>query len=269
MTILPLNPKPICEIDPLTHQPIWNIFRDLSSAFGWEMYGYNDETDIYTFKISDGLRLEARGFEYARQHSSSSVADATIYAIANGAEFLIYSSPANQFFPTSRYYMISITSYGEMILQLGSSGRDKAYSDLKGGGICVVLALLRVLNVRNRYTDEQEHYGIYVPRYAGSMDTEGRYIAMNPSPKYLITEDTASNTSNGSLQMMDSASSPKTTVLIPIFSACSECVTAIARIPLIGDANAYVMTDSTLVKINNDYYNIRGRLYLYAGSDEE
>jgi hypothetical protein len=120
--------------------------------------------------------------------------------------------------------------------------------------------------VKNKYIDNLPHFGVYIPASNGGKNSNSSYTFMNPTPRFLLTDDVLTDDGNGSFRMMYDSADAKITMLAPMCSVSTECISAYTRIPLMGKGSS---SGYGGVTINGVYYTVRGRLYLYAGSDEE
>jgi hypothetical protein len=93
--------------------------------------------------------------------------------------------------------------------------------------------LTKVENKVHAYTDNKQHWGIYIPKTSGSINSKGDPTAMDPTPKRLITEDTTEDVNNGAMQFYSISPDIKITLLSNVCAVSSECVTTNLFVPMI------------------------------------
>lgn len=189
----------ICEISPITGDPVYNIFTDIRGMWNWKsVNGDNDEMNFY---LTDDIYVSCRKFERCRQNPSSSSISATIVLVCNGSESEMYSCTASFFKATSRYYSIRSGA----ILQLGSGRYDYEEDVIGHSNTCLAFAVLEAVN---KITGETSA-GIYVPKSHGSISREtrsGQYVYedvdFDPTPYIWTTEEMSRIVPNTGLAFM-------------------------------------------------------------------
>lgn len=231
------NTYVMCEIDEITHEPIYNFFAKLSNAFDWKAV-LGDNNDKH-FVLNDNVEIVCKDFEKTRTHILITTVTARIIAVVNGQEIELYSSIDTLFHPESRYFCLTSSEDGGIVVQLGTNNVENDDPDnhdfrLSSSGVCVIFAILACKNyVKN---DNRIRYGLYIPKTRGSISSSGSsytYTAFDPTPRYWATEDTKA-VSTSSLQFVNSGGS--TLVIAPVTMPFSECITTEAKVEVVGTA---------------------------------
>lgn len=256
----------ICEVDPDTHEVLYGLWSALGSNFPF--YSITGDNDDKHFVINEKMELVFRDFEKARTHVLITTVTAKIVAIVNGIEYELYSCNDASFNPASRYYVLTFPDNGNgFVFQLGTTAVENDYPNedpslddkkFRNSGVCVRFAVLEGRNYKKN--DGRNYYGIYIPKTNGSISQSGgsyTYTAFDPTPKYFLTEDTDKVINNGNLQFAYNADA-EVTAIVPICSACSECITPRARVSLIDN----LRTERGPVSIGGVEYSSVGGLFI-------
>lgn len=231
------NTYVMCEIDEITHEPIYNFFAKLSQAFAWKAV-LGDNNDKH-FVLNDNVEIVCKDFEKTRTHYLITTVTARIIAVVNGQEIELYSSIDTLFHPESRYFCLTSSEDGGIVVQLGANNVENDDPNnhdfrLSDSGVCVIFAVLACKNyVKN---DNRIRYGLYIPKTRGSISSSGSsytYTAFDPTPRYWATEDTKA-VSTSRLQFVNSGGS--TLVIAPVITPFSDCITTEAKVEVVGTA---------------------------------
>lgn len=175
----------ICEINPITQEPIYNIFQSMRTMWEWEdIIGDNNEMNFY---LTDRIYISCRDFERCRINPYSSSTSAKIVLVCNEYEITLYSCGAPQFKPTSRAYHTRGS-----ILQLGNGTYDADKDVLENSQTCLAFAVVHAVNA----ITQESSFGVYLPKTHGSISrtTEsGHYVYkdvdFDPTPQYWVTKE--------------------------------------------------------------------------------
>lgn len=231
-----------------------NLWEDLQSAFEFKSVTGSDANKI--FRISSKVSINFKNFDMSQERSN-----AEITVSVNDVEIAVDSFSYSYFNIVA--YQIVIGSKGEVIFRMpsyyGSMGQISNNSDFS-------FAIVKVKNTID--TEKEDSYGVYVPYTHGS----GSQSPLNPTPKYLITDDVTGDVANSgkagsaettTLQFIENDISA-VTALIPIFAVCSQCVSVNSFVMAIG--NGY-RTGETVLN-GKKYYMVGGFAMLEGDVDD-
>jgi hypothetical protein len=224
-----------------------DMFVYLQNAFPWVIVMGNEDEREY--KIANKFSLIFRNWGYCVSHPSSTTARATCVAKVNDIEIEIFSISADALSAGQRYYRFIRSNRDDFVFQIGTGNFDKTLESLEESCTCIQFVLTKVENKVHAYTDNKQHWGIYIPKTSGSINSRGDPTAIDPTPKRLITEDTTEDVNNGAMQFYSISPDIKITLLSNVCAVSSECVTTNLFVPMI--MPSYKVINEQIVTFGN------------------
>lgn len=231
------------------------FFDALEDAF--EFVSVSGTSTSKIFKLSDKISIKFTNFDRANSN-----VDAKIIIVVNGINIGIATWQYGFYTPSNTGFRLTKGDSGDLIVQIEYSSSTSGAIHNSADFVFAIVA------VENAVSKESAGYGIYVPWLQGDRGTSNPSL-MDPSPKYLITDDTTNNMSNTGYA--GSTNSPlsyickeglsKITALVPIAAVCSECVSTNSWVMMLTDnyRNGYA-------QMNGEKYYCVGGFCMYEGA---
>lgn len=231
------------------------FFDALEDAFDFVSVSGTNANKV--FKLSDKISIKFTNFDKSTSNESPKIS-----VIVNSNEIEIVSWTYNYFSPSSMAFRLTKGVSGDLIVQIETgTHNDRLIHNSSDFAFAIVA-------VENAVSKESAGYGIYVPWYQG-----GNYTSvvskMDPTPKYLLTDDTTDDMSNTgyagdttyALRYICKEGLSKITALVPIAAVCSECVSVNSWIMMLTDnyRNGYA-------QMNGEKYYCVGGFCMYEGA---
>lgn len=232
------------------------FFDALEDAFDFVSVSGTNANKV--FKLSDKISIKFTNFD-----KSSSTENPTIKAIVNGNELEIKQFSSNYFDPLSIGFRLIKGVSGDLIVQIElGTYHDRAVHNSSDFAFAIVA-------VENAVSKESAGYGIYIPWTQGGKYSSESTSRMDPTPKYLLTDDTTDDMSNTgyagdtsyALRYICKEGLSKITALVPIAAVCSECVSVNSWVMMLTDnyRNGYA-------QMNGEKYYCVGGFCMYEGA---
>lgn len=233
------------------------FFDALEDAFDFVSVSGTNANKV--FKLSDKISIKFTNFDRSTRDESPE-----IKIVVNGIEIEIASWTYNYFSPSNMAFRLTKGDSGDLIVQIERGSYHEMFIHNSADFVFAIVA------VENAVSKESAGYGIYVPwTQGGNYSSESGVSKMDPTPKYLLTDDTTDDMSNTgyagdtsyALRYICKEGLSKITALVPIAAVCSECVSVNSWVMMLTDnyRNGYA-------QMNGEKYYCVGGFCMYEGA---
>lgn len=233
------------------------FFDALEDAFDFVSVSGTNANKV--FKLSDKISIKFTNFDKSISDESPKIT-----VIVNGNELGIDNFTYNYFNPASMGFRLIKGVSGDLIVQIERGAYKEGVVHNSSDFSFAIVA------VENAVSKESAGYGIYIPWAQGGKDSSSAAVTrMDPTPKYLLTDDTTDDMSNTgyagdmttTLKYICKEGLSKITALVPIAAVCSECVSVNSWVMMLTDnyRNGYA-------QMNGEKYYCVGGFCMYEGA---